>query len=539
MSLSISGTAEQIAWMQDRDADRRWMVRIYPKRISDGVRTYHYFTEFAWTDSEDANYQPRIVGDIRLDNELPDLIYGGERISEGEVLIDNNDGVYDHWIFTHDFVGEEIKVYGIDPDNSTWVDTTDYALMFDGKMSSIEVLDSATIKIRFSPVVGGANTDIAAKTTTTFAGQEQRLPVLWGKVLNITPLIYTNAAESIDDDDFYYQVAGYPGTKNVSDISAVYLSGVSQTNGGDYPTITDLKNSVTLGAGEYETCVAENVFRLGSNPDSEAVTCDVTGPATVITAGEIIEEIADSQAAAGAEVATSWEMQSTLLAAYQSDAPYTNGIFVTSGTPVLDVVSDIVKSNASVYWWNNANEMCLAVLFAPFEDPSLPEGETSEGDIDESLDIIGDVEVRRWTQPVYRKEVRYARNHTVLQQDSLPASLAGANDIDRDFATEEWRSAVNVSQVVSDKFTDAQQVITDSTLLDLTGAQPVATAYFNVMSGLRHVYRLTAWNRPGGYALMDTWTLYHSRWAPGGKKLKIIGSRDNLMARTTELTLWG
>lgn len=109
-------------------------------------------------------------------------------------------------------------------------------------------------------------------------------PWVFGRAVNVEPVF-------IDEIDNVFQVHGYGA---VSAISAIYERGAtfgnSQGNFADYAALV----AADLGPGQWGTCLAQGLFRLGA-PPAGVITCDVDGDTTVgflRRTGAIIKEVA-------------------------------------------------------------------------------------------------------------------------------------------------------------------------------------------------------------------------------------------------------
>lgn len=85
-----------------------------------------------------------------------------------------------------------------------------------------------------------------------------------GDGANVSPVL-------ILPEEYIYMV----NDGSVQAIPKVYDSGFELDDTADYPTLAALR-AATLVAGQYATCIAFGIFRLGGRPDGR-VTCDVEG----------------------------------------------------------------------------------------------------------------------------------------------------------------------------------------------------------------------------------------------------------------------
>lgn len=110
--------------------------------------------------------------------------------------------------------------------------------------------------------------------------QGQLKPRVWGSVANIAPKL-------VNKYDLLYQVS----SDSVSSI-LVYDGGAALSNIGDYPVLSSTM-AATVSPGQYVTCYALGIFRLGGTP-AFAVTADAVEDADDLSAAGIVSRMLES-----------------------------------------------------------------------------------------------------------------------------------------------------------------------------------------------------------------------------------------------------
>lgn len=163
--------------------------------------------------------------------------------------------------------------------------------------------------------------------------KEKLKPMAFGRCLNVEPILI-NAVDNV------YQVHGYGA---VSAIVAVYeraadlvLNGGS--NVGDFSTYAGLV-SATIAEGNFGTCLAQGLFRLGA-PPAGLITADVDGD---VTSGFVRSTAAIIARLCSIAEVPSERIDSASLAALDAAVPYPINVYLTSGIKVIDMIQSLVR----------------------------------------------------------------------------------------------------------------------------------------------------------------------------------------------------
>jgi len=187
----------------------------------------------------------------------------------GEIELQNADGALDQIVQTYGVDGRAVTLRRIAPGASI----DDAVTVFTGAAYGWALADRFKVVLA---VRGQAHRLEVAQQPSLYAGtglgegdadlKNLPRPLAFGWCQNVTP-------RRVLAFDLLFQV--HDG--QVQDISMVYDGGVELTPGDDYATLTLLLAASTT-AGEFDTCLAEGFFQLGSNPVYD-VTADVEGDA--------------------------------------------------------------------------------------------------------------------------------------------------------------------------------------------------------------------------------------------------------------------
>lgn len=328
--------------------------------------------------------------------------FGGVVLGDGEIVIDNADGRYDgRWSQTIAGRDVTVRVGRTSIAYQYWpviFRGTAREWVFDEQGVRIAARDygyKLTVPIQTTLYAGTGG----AEGADDIAGK--RKPLVLGRVSNVSPP-RINAASLV------YQI--HDGELDV--ISAVRDRGVALSfgeNHADYATLV----AATIAGGEYDTCLALGLIRLGGSPNG-TVTADAatyrTGgvsPLSDIVRGIIADRTAITDFYEGA-----W---STLLAQYPNDA----GIYVdeNESSTVKDVVDRLIASVAGWVAFTRDGQCSVGRVVIPDNPARMYFGLES---------IIGTVSLERLpsdlSPPPWRMRLSYQPNFTA-QTD-----LAGAAD---------------------------------------------------------------------------------------------------------------
>ena len=509
--MSLVGSTEQVEFIRTVGAKRIYLVEMQPYILPSGPTDEIFICSEAYSDTEGDIYIPALMDDIILQKQLPENLLGSATISGGYVSVLNTAGDFDYWLTDRMWHGGVFKIYVIDPHNTVWDTRAEYLRIFVGFTSSVEQIRDDLLRVNFTAYGGQRNVDIFPHTYGT---PVERTALHWGRIRNMTPT-------QVDGTNLKYDVH----QTDLENIDAVYINGVGQTQSTDHGTESalDLPNTVTVG--QYETCVSEGLFRLGSTPDA-LVTCDIKGPDN-ISMDANVEDLAlfIGQPTQTAGVRNPYVLINLAkLAILKSKNSNDLGVLFTDATNVNVALDLVFKSVGAVWWYDNVGN----AQPERFEAPG-----TSVGTLSTVVDVIGDVRIRP-VVPTWRVEVKCQRNWTV--QTGVPTSIS---DDRVQWLAREWTTKVaEDSNIVTQN--PSAKLLQHEAYFDSTAAgQAEADRLLTLHKAQRCIHYVRSFGRPGGFDLNETWTLEHPRIAPNGKDMVIIGLKDSLLGNYTDLELWG
>lgn len=206
-------------------------------------------------------------------------------------------------------------------------------------------------------------------------------------------------------------------------VDAVRDKGVTLTFSADYDDYDELA-AATISAGQYATCLAEGMIRLGSSPDGR-VTCDFRGDAAggvyVDTAADIFRRIVTTRIT-GANIADPDGLDTASFDALNAAQPAAIQYYTAGENPtVADVLAQIMTTVGG--WYTFTREGLLQVK--RLEAPSSPSFTLDRTNISSSDRLSA---VRE--PPSWRERVEWGRPWVIQSGDDLAGEVT-AEDRDR------------------------------------------------------------------------------------------------------------
>jgi hypothetical protein len=379
-------------------------------------------------------------------------------------------------------------------------------------------------------------------------------PRIVGAVFNITPK-FVNTSKLI------YQVEGQDYLRTGWSLVA-YDGRTALTQGADYIDQTDMETNAPA-AGSYRVAPYEGCFRLGSAPIFK-VTCDVVNPtgganstpvATVVNNQEVHSVL--SLMLQTAQVASPYTAFSGYFFGEDLAAYPKVGIYIDAERPWLDVINEVAASCGIALPFRLDNPMyvfgaqlkapgtylpTVVPYFRPWVGTTLTIDEFNVIDIDRvpAADSMRGV-------PVWRVNVNYKRNYTVMQRSEVGAITAA----DLAFVTQEWRTASAADATVKSEWLNSQELTINSLLVDESAAAAEAARLLALLKVRRDVFRVTI---PMGVAFVPGQygeyqlnvlpaqyaVLTYSRFGlSAGKGLIVLTSTPDHEKKTITMLLWG
>lgn len=369
----------------------------------------------------------------------------------------------------------------------------------------------------------------------------KRKPRAWGTLTNITPT-------SLIPSELVYQV----NDGEVVGIDIIYDGGVELTAAvpADYANSTLLRAATTglfgsgadIEAGEYATCLAEGLFRLGGTPQAQ-VTCDIRGQlfrnVWVSTHADLIFSlVAPASSGDPGTVPVTVDDNSFALVNSLQSAPIGYFLNEQSEASVADVIADIA---ASMGGWAGFRGRSGLFEVGIFRDPdvNIPVARYNR------TDIMGDSLTREklppdYSPPPYRFRVAWGRNWTV--QDDLFGSVDASRVAHLKQAMHLAISEPNFETAIRGDHPLAQDPPpVESFFTDEFDAQVEAERLLELYSlAPRALYRFTIKSHPFVHDIGEVINLAYPRWGlDAGRNLRLVSVSENTDDNTTELIGFG
>lgn len=173
------------AWLTSPDAIRCLLVEA--TTLSEGAETIRYLSNTGFvSQSSDTPpsmpYLPIVTGGIRFTQNLQ---LDSSGLSYGDVELNNAEGTFDAWL-DDIWVNRPIKMYTGDV---RWA-RNDFRMVFNGVIADLDSKNRARLNIKLRDKLERLNSPVTeAKLEGTTQNKDNLLPVVFGEVHNITPLL--------------------------------------------------------------------------------------------------------------------------------------------------------------------------------------------------------------------------------------------------------------------------------------------------------------------------------------------------------------
>lgn len=448
---------------------------------------------------------------------------GSSELQAGDTKIVNVDGAFDGWK-DYGFDGRRVVIRSGEPGEaypSAW------RTIFTGVAASATVgLRDVVIKLKDKahtldrPVL----TDRFAGTNSGSVGLEgfpgdikgQLKPRLYGLVREISP-------PPVNFNNQTYRVSDQP----VAEIK-VYDRGDEITFAGDHATSALLVAS-TIAGGEFETCLAEGLFRLGAIADNSLITADVTESSVDadMTVGNYLQTLALASGLTADEINADDVAQLNFL------APYVVGDWIDDDRSFRDEMDRFAASVGAWWAFDTSGVLRMGQLASPsaLVDHAFIEADVLLGFERDVADGDG--------VPVWRVNVRHSRFYTTQTSD-----VAGSvTDERRGELAQEYRTFSAEDASVKFQFLNARELNIDSLLADEADAEAVADyllALHKVRRDLFEVPVKVAAFAEANTGLIRSVNLTHSRFGlAAGRDLIVLGYDLDLARNRVTMKLWG
>jgi len=308
--------------------------------------------------------------------------------SYGNLEIDNTDGGLDFWI-DYSFTGREIKILVGD---ATWP-YNNFTLQpfMVGTIENIEFSDFYTFSVTIRDKIGLLDKALNSNILTTGPKKNEPIPLAFGYVRNIEPVLVQENALVYKYND---------GT--VQSVVDVYDNGVTLTPTSGY-TVDLTTGTVTLIASPVGTITLDLQGIKYNGVFLDTATLIVTHILTVF--GGLTN--ADIN-----------------IPSFDNLPNYPVGLYITQRENILDVLDKIFSGVGCAYFFNFDGKFTV-VKIAPLSNPVV-------------TDVIYDykrvrdtLQIKALPAPCWRYRLGYEKNYTVQEADRLAGSVTNPNAPDR------------------------------------------------------------------------------------------------------------
>jgi hypothetical protein len=451
---------------------------------------------------------------------------GPSEVSYGEIRVVNVDGALDSWLDLG-FDGRTVSVKRLSSRRAAY-GTAETVLR-----ATVDRLDSDNMWSGFrlrlydrrreldKPLQGNRYAGTTLATGPTAEGtadlKDQLKPLCFGNCFNVP-------AVPVNPFDLIYQV--HDGA--VASI-AVFDGGVPLSAGGNHATIAALR-SAAIRPGQYLTCLALGLFRLGAAP-AYGITADVLEGATAALrrAGAVSTRMLAKLGLTG-----SANVNAATFTALDSAAPYEVGHFVADEQSALEALSIVLGSVGGWILPNNLGAFEVGRLATP----GTPAATLTQRDLlGDGVGLVSNPDTDGGI-PAWRIVLRY-RPAFEVQDDSR---LGGCVSVARRGAVAVAQREVRAENAgVKTKHMLAPELAIDTALANAADAQAEAARRLALYNVRRDVLTFPVAHRDATAAVLgSTVTVSLPRFGyQAGRRMVVIGRNENLRDERVELTLWG
>ena len=488
----------------------------------------HSFVTRASDSPSNTFYNGRIVDVGRFEASIYDggAVLGVPSVGVGGLILNNQDGGLDY-LYDYGFDGRAFTLSELPGGASLSAKT----VLLSGVLAGIDAGDAfSELRLRVRDL--RANLDVpllseryAGTSISTGLGAEgdtsltdQIKPAVFGSVVNIPTI-------NVNPYDLIRQVSVMPCASIVA-----YDGGLNLTNAGDVANLAALQ-SASPDPGEYTTCLALGLFKLGSSPVFD-VTADVVEGASLAyrSAARITQRIMDYLDDPSIVV------DNDSFDNLHSIASAEVGIYVTGDESALSVIGSVLQSVGAAVVPTGDGTLRAVLVSEPTGSPTqtltlnhivggsiaLSKGPTDEGD----------------GVPAWSVSVKWGR--VWQKQDST--QLAGAvTDQRKAYLVQEYREATQQDNAVLAAHPLSAEIAVDAFFTEQADAESESIRRLAMHSVRRDYPQITVHrDHVTSIGLGDEIAIDIDRFGfDGGKSFIVVGRVDDFNARTVDLSLWG
>lgn len=482
-------------------AAKSYIVILKPYDLDASAETSVYLSDRGYVSGPSESpantyFAPRVIEALNFQRSMfSGSNIGGRSVpSFGQIVLANADGGIDEFAgYAWDNRDVEIKV------GEKGGDLSEHFTIFKGQSKSVE-FDDLEVRVilrdgqdRFSRTFPPNSYAGTGGTEGSAIMEGLPKPICLGEVYNISPVLVSESSN-------IYQV--HDG--QIEAIDAVYENGVAISG--------------------YTADLTNGRFTLASAPTGR-ITADVRGAkpsgSYKQTVGELIRFVATEYAG----FSDPGDIDTASFTTLDTANSATVGVYVVERTDVLEVLDELANSIGAFYGFDRSGKLNVGRVEVP------------TGSADLELDSTNIIEIERLPTSIPSSEVvlKYKKNYTVIDEDTLAAGAA-----DRDFMLRESAQVEDSSASTAAIYPNAPVLEVDSRLVDSTAASSEVSRLLTLYGSQRDVYRVRVKTQPFTLKLNDIVKITFSRYSlDSGKDFRVISLSEDAAINEVELELWG
>ena len=490
MSISDSQFA---AWLVAGNKER--VVLVEANAYSGGTQVTRYFSNRGFTSyptDTPANtaYEDILLSVPQLRSVLAEAFTGKSIVSFGELVIDNSSGVRDSWL-TDAWDGRDVLVYLGDP---AWA-KADFRLVFKGTIDDISSSDTRRLSLRIRDRQHLLDVPVQVnRVGGTGPAKDQRIPLAYGEVKNVPPVLVDAAARTYQWHD-----------GQVQSVDAVYDNGVAIAT-----YTTDLANGkITLTAAATGTITLDG---KGSK----------TGGTYVNKIGDIAQRIITERSSI-----TLGDIDTASVTALNTAAPGVAGVyFADDGTTVLQALDAVLGAAGAYFVIDRLGKLSMGLFEAPSGTPVLTL-------IDDDYEL-GQLALAKRILPLKSVRVGYARFHytTTSGADTL-------TEAQRQRLSQEYLASYAATAGATNFLQAVDGDLVGTPYAEATAAATEATRRAALWGVLRRVFTVSGFLAPQQVKLGDVVALDFSRYGlSGGVLARVVALTESVTSNRITMDLF-
>ena len=463
--------ADFLAWLKSATAIRcvliEAVVNVSGTDITRYMSTRPYVTEAGDTPANTA-YLPRASNGIQYTESIS--LTSSASMTAGDIEINNQDGALDSWLGDI-WAGRQVQAFIGDP---RWA-RSDFRMIFNGITDDINSKSREVLNIVIRDKLQRLNTPVYETVLGgTTANKEATIPVCFGEVHNVTPLL-TNPAT------LEYQIhnAAFEGIIEVRD------------NGkpvGFTPSLSTGKFTLTAASVGQITCSVQ-----GAKP----TTYDNT-------ISKLVQRIVQGYGKVGTDAFTAGDLDATNLSAFESAHPQPVGVYLQGRENVLATIQQLAASVGAQPIMSREGKLRLIQIVLP--PGGTPAVVTEAQMVERTLQITDRPTVAASVQ------IGFCQNWT-----TQPGLLTSIPAEAKDLFSKQWLTSIQTDGTVQAKYKlNAMPVQQDTCLLVRADADAEATRRLGLVKVARTVYQFEATADQLLLSLGDPITIYNHRFGLSG-----------------------